>query len=270
VGRKTTTGLIKRGGTWHVQKRIGGERIRESTGTSDFQEAERYLAFRMEQIRQASVYGVRPKRTFRAAATKYLKEATKSSLRQDSYHLNILMPFVGDLSLESVHMGTLHAFIQARKEKGVKNRTVNYALQVARHILNLAASEWVDENGLTWLPHAPKIKLLPITDAREPYPLSMEEQERLFSELPKHLKAMALFKVNTGCREAEVCSLKWDWEEKLPHLRTTVFRIPARLVKNRQKRLVILNRISQSVVDEMRGAHPEYVFTYRGRPIKKM
>jgi site-specific recombinase XerD len=112
----------------------------------------------MEQIRQATVYGVRPKRTFRAVATKYLKEATKSSLRQDSDHLKAVMPFIGDLSLESVHMGTLQTFIQARKEKGVKNRTVNYALQVVRHILNLAASEWIDENGLTWLTHAPKVK----------------------------------------------------------------------------------------------------------------
>ncbi len=224
----------------------------------------------MEQTRQATVYGVRPKRTFRQAATKHLKEATKSSIRQDADHLKLVDPFIGDLAMESVHMGALQRFIEHRKSQGVKARTINYALQVVRHILNLAASEWVDENGLTWLLHAPKIKLLPLIDARDPAPMSMEEQERLFSELPKHLRAMALFKVNTGCREGEVCALKWDWEEKLPHLGSTVFRIPARLVKNRQKRLVVLNRISQAVIEEMRGMHPEYVFTYKGRPVKKM
>ena len=89
------------------------------------------------------------------------------------------------------------------KKEGRKNRTINFGLQIVRHILNLAASEWMDENGLTWLQIAPKIKLLPIGDARKPYPLSWEEQERLFAELPKHLRQMALFAVNTGCRDHE-------------------------------------------------------------------
>jgi len=30
---------------------------------------------------------------------------------------------------------------------------------------------------------------------------------------------MALFKVNTGCREQEVCRLKWEYEVKVPELR---------------------------------------------------
>lgn len=72
----------------------------------------------------------------------------------------------------------------------------------------MAASEWLDENNLTWLPSPPKIKLLKVEDARKPYPLSWEEQTRLFQELPPHLARMALFKVNTGCREQEVCGLK--------------------------------------------------------------
>jgi integrase len=106
-------------------------------------------------------------------------------------------------------------------------------------------------------------------DARDPAPMSMAEQERLFSELPEHLRAMALFKVNTGCREGEVCALQWEWEEHLSS-GDIMFKIPAHLVKNRQKRLVVLNRIAKAVIEEMRGNHPEYVFTYKGRPIKKM
>ena len=105
-------------------------------------------------------------------------------------------------------MGTLQGFIQARQKEGVKNRTINYALQTVRHILNLAATEWRDEYGLTWLVTAPKIKLLPQKDAREIYPLTWDEQDRLFKELPEHLLRMAQFKVNTGCREQEVCGLR--------------------------------------------------------------
>jgi integrase len=49
-----------------------------------------------------------------------------------------------------------------------------------------------------------------------------------------------------------------------------VFIIPPAQVKNRQERVVILNRGAKAVVEEMRGMHSVYVFTYRGRPIKKM
>jgi hypothetical protein len=68
MGQKVPPGLVKRGGVWHVQKTISGKRIRESTGTSDLTEAERYLAYRMEETRKTEVYGVRQK-DFREATS---------------------------------------------------------------------------------------------------------------------------------------------------------------------------------------------------------
>lgn len=88
--------------------------------------------------------------------------------------------------------------------------TINHGLQIVRRILNLAAGEWVDDQGLTWLHAAPKIKLLVNSDKRKPYPLSWEEQKILFQNLPAHLAEMALFAVNTGCRDAEVRGLRWE------------------------------------------------------------
>ncbi|MDP9089704.1 MAG: hypothetical protein M3O26_13315 [Pseudomonadota bacterium] len=79
---------------------------------------------------------------------------------------------------------------------------------------------------MTWLETAPKIKLFPVADARRPHSLSVEEQEILFGELPKHLLRMARYKVNAGNREEEVCSLKWAWERTVPELETSVFVIP--------------------------------------------
>ena len=113
-------------------------------------------------------------------------------------HLRQLDPFIGTHSLRQVHIGTLQAFIAKRRSDGVKTKTINAALAVVRRILNLAASEWMDDRGMTWLETAPKIRLFPVTDARLPYPLSDEEQMFLFRELPAHLAKMALFKVNTG------------------------------------------------------------------------
>lgn len=101
-----------------------------------------------------------------------------------------------------------------------------------------------DENGITWLAAAPKIKLIRETDKRKPFPINWEEQKRLFTELPLHLRRMALFAVNTGCRDKEICRLQWNWEIKVPELQTSVFIIPGERVKNRQDRLVVLNKLA--------------------------
>jgi integrase len=100
--------------------------------------------------------------------------------------------------------------------------------------------------------------------------MSWEEQGRLLRELSPHLQRMALFKVNTGCREAEVCNLHWDWEVMVPELHTSVFLVPEAQVKNREERLVILNRIAHSVIEEQRGQRKKFVFTYKEHAIRKM
>ena len=271
MGRKRSTGLRNRDGIWHIEKRILGNKIYESTGTGKLEEAELILARRIDDIRQATLFGVRPKRIFREAAIKFLEESMHlASIGDYAMHLKQLDPYIGDLPLDKVHLGTLQPFIKARRSQGIKTKTINLALGVVRRILNLAARLWRCEQGLTWLDTPPLIQMLSVTDARKPYPLSWEEQRTLFQALPDHLTRMALFKVNTGCREQEVCQLRWDWEVQVPELNTTVFIIPEEQVKNREDRLVVLNRVAKSVVDNMRGIHPDYVFTYQGHPVTKI
>ena len=98
----------------------------------------------------------------------------------------------------------------------------------------------------------------------------LEEQDRLFKELPRHLAQMALFGVNTGCRDNEICNLQWEWEVKVPELDTSIFIVPGRHVKNGDDRLIVLNRIALSVVNDLRGKHPSQVFAYNGKPTSRM
>ena len=128
----------------------------------------------------------------------------------------------------------------------------------------------VDEYGMTWLQSAPRIKLLSDNNKRKPYPLSWDEQQRLFSSLPNHLFDMALFAVNTGCRDAEICNLRWEWYVAVPALNSGVFIIPGEYVKNGDERLVVLNSIAHDIVSNRRGRSTEYVFTYKGVPITRM
>ena len=157
---------------------------------------------------------------------------------------------------------------RARSQGGRPGRPA--IAQVVRRILNLAAAEWIDEYGMSWLAAAPRIRLLPDTDKRPPYPMSWEEQGALLSLLPDHLANMALFGVNTGCRDGEMCGLRWDWEVKVPQLDTSVFIIPSRHVKNREDRLVVLNRVALSVIESMRGQHSTHVFSFKGNPLTRM
>ncbi len=271
MGRKKMPGLFMRAGIWHVDKRIGGRRVCQSTETADLQEAERYIARVMELSRQAQVYGVRPARTFEQAAAKFvLENQHKRSIGDDIMHLNQLVPLLATTPLDRIHRGTLQPWIEKRQRQGKASGTINHGLKVVRRILNLASSEWVDEHGLTWLPSAPKIKLLADVEKRSPHPLNWEEQTRLFRELPEYLAQMALFAVNTGCRDQEVCQLRWTWEVQVPELGTSVFLIPGSRVKNGDVRLVVMNRVARLIVESLRATHPEFVFTFRGKPITRM
>ncbi|HAU3625235.1 TPA: tyrosine-type recombinase/integrase [Legionella pneumophila] len=195
----------------------------------------------------------------------------KRSINDDAGRLREVVKYIGDLSLESIHIGSLQPFIEGRRKDGVSTRTINHGLKVVRRILNLAASEWMDEFGLTWLANAPKIKLLPEHDLRKPYPLNWDEQYRLFGELPPHLEKMAIFAVNTGCRDQEICELRWEWEIKIPEMpHIMVFIIPAELVKNGEERLVVCNDTARSAVNSERGKHPTHVFSFKGRPLARI
>jgi hypothetical protein len=58
-----------------------------------------------------------------------------------------------------------------------------------------------------------------------------------------------------------VCNLRWEWEIPIPELESSVFIIPRERVKDRQDRLVVLNSVARSVIEEVRGENPDYVFT---------
>ena len=74
----------------------------------------------MEETRQAQVYGVRPTRTFEQAAAKFvLENQHKRSLSDDVSRLKGLMPWIGRVSLDRLHVGVLQPWIAARRRSGV-------------------------------------------------------------------------------------------------------------------------------------------------------
>ena len=273
MGRKRTPGLRERNGVWHIEKYILGIPVFESCRTGYLTEAEKYLARRAEEIRNAKMYGVRPVRIWREAAIKYLEvKKDKRSIADDAIHLKAMDEYIGDIPIDQIHDGTLVSFNEACRGKGLRSKSINNALGVVRHILNLCARSWRDENGLTWLVMAPMITMETKKDGRLPYPLSWDEQLEFFKHLPGYLQKMSLFKVNSGAREQEVCQLRWDWEVSVPEIARSVFIVPGHIVKNADDRLLILNDVAWSVVQGQRGVDPKLVFPYgtNGEPRLQM
>lgn len=271
MGRRRTPGLVLRHGVWHIDKTCWGVRICSSTGCSADQltDAQAVLGRRIEEVRQARLFGVRPAHTWREAATRHL---THHAIRLRSAadiadHLAKLDPFLGKLRVDQVNSTTLQPFVAHELGRGMSHKTVNLAVGLVRRILNLAASEWMDPiSGQTWLAAPPKLVLLPLKGhQRKPYPISWEEQDALIRELPGHLQRMVLFAINTGAREQEVCQLAWDWEVQVPELKTSVFIVPEEVAKSGVERVIVLNSIARSIVEEQRGKDRRRVFTYRPR-----
>ena len=271
MGRRQNGLYQDKQGMWCVDKVYRGTRLRERF--QSHQEAENWLIRQLEILRQSHLFGVRKKWAFNEAAAKYLLDhQEKVSLKTDIFLLESIMPYIGKLTLDQIHDGTLVPYIKKRKSDGRANKTINLALGLVRRILNLASRSWRDETGKTWLDMSPLITMLPlIGHQREPRPITWEEQRRLMQLLPDRLARMTLFDLNTGARDEVVCGLKWEWEIAVPEIGVSVFEIPREGVKGRKRsRMLICNTVAQSIIESQRGVNPIYVFTYNGHRVETM
>lgn len=78
-----------------------------------------------------------------------------------------------------------------------------------RHYLNQVKTVLLAANKWGWLPKVPDIEMLKEPEPRERW-LTAMEKERLFKELPEHLKPIVTFTLATGLRRTNVAGLKWS------------------------------------------------------------
>ena len=275
--RTRTKGIqLASDGSRSVDKQYQGTRIFERLGKITQDEAESWLRQRQAELdaELANLLRCGDQQLFAAAAQKYLIESERKKLRSletVAYHVSLLLPYVGSMALVDVCNDSLQPFIDERlDEDEVKPSTVNRTLEVARTIMNRAARLW-RTNGKPWLATAPLIEMLDEkATRRQPYPITWQQQANVLPRLPVHLQRMVLFALSTGARDANVCRLRWDWERQLPELGRSVFVIPPAEFKTNRTHVLILNDAAWSVVQECRGMHPDFVFTYRRERVKNL
>jgi len=254
-----------------IDKRHLDVRIGLRVGALTQEQAEERLRTEMARVESDLARKTHARPTFTDCAARYIEQSRgKRSIDVIKWHAALLESHVGSLEPRQVHDQTLEPFIKARLAAGASATTINRSLEVARTILNRAARSYRDPNGRPWLEGVPPLITMLPESPRLPYPITWEEQDSLFRRLPAHLARMALFAVNTGLRDSNVCGLQWQWEVAVPEVGRSVFVIPPEAFKTKRPHVVVLNDVAWSIIESQRGKHPIWVFPYRGRRIGTM
>jgi len=96
--------------------------------------------------------------------------------------------------------------------------------------------------------------------------LTIPEYIALVEMASDHIKALIIVGYNTGMRKGELLSLKWS---HIDH-RNSMIRLPAELTKEKKPKNIPINHHVKRVLDELpRHLHHDYIFTFKGEPIKR-
>jgi integrase len=211
-------------------------------------------------------------KTFKEAADRYMEEIVLEGVKdltRIKHSIDCVLPYVGNMRLIDIDNEALKQFKHDRRagvgpfvdHKGRPRpamvNTVGKDLTQIVTVLNRACRVW------RWLPSTPKLLHLSGAQKRG-YPLSWEEQDKLFRMMPTGWDVAAcVFAINTGVRKEELFGLRWEDEVKIPDLDAFVFVLNR--TKNGERRAVIPNSIARRCVEAMRGLNSEWVF-----PLTKM
>jgi integrase len=245
---------------WWVKITHKGGCLQQSTGTADRRQAQEYHDKLKASLWEQEKLGAKPKVSWSDAVLRYLAETThKASQADDKSHLRWLDGILTGVKLEDINRELLDTITKARKAKGASNATVNRTLEVVRAILRKAENDW------EWLTKAPSIRMLSEPTRRVRW-ITREEAERLLTELPPHLRAMAKFSLETGLRKSNVTGLQWS---QVDLVRRTAWIHPDQ-AKARKAIAVPLSAAAAIVIREQIGKHAKYVFTFRGKPVTQV
>lgn len=240
-------------GPWWVNIHHNGERVRRSTETYDQREAQRIH----DEIK-AELWKVTPKlkgKTWGMAVIKWTSKEPRSesellSLAKFGQHFT-------DRLLTSVTRESIDKALSFCKTAGTYTR---YRTMI-QAILNNAKEEG-------WLKEVPKLAVRLDKKKKARSWITYEQWEKLYGELPSHLRAPASFAVYSGLRQANVLGLTWD---RVDAERRLVW-VEGEDTKSGKAIAIPLSDQALEVLaaQRVKGEHAEYVFTFRGKPFKKI
>lgn len=202
--------LLTRGGTWHVEFTVNGERYRESTHKKKYNEALNFLKTRISEIQTGSFAGpTRERISMDELLTDVLndyKTYHPKSVRFAEPVINLhLKPWFAQQRAVSVSTSSIRAYIKARKDAGAADATVNKELSLLRRSFKLGQTQTPSK-----VLNLPNFKGLFFVENNARQGFLEHEQYLIFRDaLPEDERAAFVFGYYTLCRATEVLMLRW-------------------------------------------------------------
>jgi len=243
---------------WAAIRLPDGSRVCRSSGTANRQEAQEWLDHVRADLWRVHRLGERPKHKWQDAVVRWCSEkADKATVLEDRAKFRWLDRYFSGRLLHTITRDEVQAIGEAKARESSR-ATANRYLALVRAILKRAAGPW------EWIEKAPAVSLYPEAKRRVRW-LTKEEVSRLLQALPPHQRQPARFALATGLRQANVLGMRWvdvDLD------RRTAW-VHADEAKGGTAIGVPLNDVAVAVLQEERGKHSDYVFTFRRRPLAR-
>jgi len=259
---------------WWVDIRTAtGRRIQSSTGTSDRRRAQEYHDRLKAEIWDQTRLGVRPRRSWREAAVRWIDEKQgKATLDDDRSHLRWLDPHLGSKWLDEIDIDMIAEITRARRRsyeiprrKGPARRvapsaaTVNRTLEIVRGILRKARDEW------QWVDRCPAVPMLRTPVKRVRW-ITRDQAAMLIDALPSHQRPIVRFALETGLRRSNVTHLEWSQVD----LHRRVAWVHPDQAKAGKAIPVPLSTAAVAVLQAQQAKHERWIFPYRGNPVRQV
>lgn len=198
--------LYKRNAVWWYSIFIDGERVCESSGTSNRRKAEQIERQRREELNDARhrLPQMNPEITFGALATRFIADGMSTPYSMD--RLQHLLPFFADSSVRDINKSLVRKYREGRyaKNPSLKPATVNRDLSVLRRVLN-----WGVEEGILSANPLGRLRMERERRTKRPV-LSLREERLLMAAAPDHLRRIILCALHTGMRRGEILGQRWE------------------------------------------------------------
>jgi len=204
---------------WVCYRALDGQKIKESSGTTDREQAERFLRERLAARDEGKLPSILSGKnlTFGEWADWFLERRSKPPYRSEKTHeqnmnaVKLLRPVFGAQRLADITPEAIENYIQNRFAEGkrvrlkfglirrgkIKPATVHQEFRVLRHLLNVAIRQRkLAMNPCSMVEFPVSIK----KSTRKPHYMSSSEQECIELVAPSHLKHIIVIMTEMGLR----------------------------------------------------------------------
>lgn len=264
---RSKDGAQARTKAYWIEYYVNGVQRRESSKSEKYTDAEQLLRTRQAEILAGTASAVKSRRVKIAELLDLLLadyELNQKSLKWAKYLDGHLRPALGSVDVSQFTSRHVNDYVTQRRDKGIKNSTINRELSLLRRAFGLGYRE---EPPL--VKTMPKIPKLAEKNIRKGF-FDHDDFLKLRSHLPEYLRGLLTFAYYTGSRRGEILGLKWNQID----LKATVVRLEPGETKNLEGRTIPLPQELHEILAASRQHRDtyyprcEFVFSRDGQRIR--